>query len=138
MAAKGMYDYLSSATPGYDAFLGVEPQEVLPEISEKDQTILEGDGREKIIISHSDDSIFYLTLRWRYLEDTDAGVIFDFFNDSNKANGMVRSFKLAHPTDGHNYVIRFVEPKITRLINSGRGTFAYEFLEIKAQVIGYV
>ena len=59
-------------------------------------------------MSLSNASLCWVELSWPRFDSTALiGTIFDLYNDSAKANGMVRSFRMSHPTDGHTYVIRF-------------------------------
>lgn len=108
MAEVEMYDYLSAVSPDYNSTLDVSPQEVLPEIVEKNQVIHKFDDGSERVVSLDDTAIFHVKLRWnRGITKSDAGTIFDFYADASKANGMARSFKWDHPLDGHTYVVRF-------------------------------
>ena len=107
MAAKEIYDYVSTVTPDNDVTLSVEPQNVLVERATKNQIIhLADDGSEERV-SLSADSIFWVVLQWNYLNESDAGTLLDFWNSATKGNGRAESFKWSHPTDGHTYVVRF-------------------------------
>jgi len=107
MAAKEMYDYLSAAVADKDVTLSVAPQEILTEQSSKNTVIHLGDDGSEVRVNLSDASIFYVTLQWDYLDESDSGTVIDFWNDTVKGNGMANSFKWGHPTDGHTYVVRF-------------------------------
>ena len=112
MAAKEMWDYLSATpvTPDYNATLDVRPQRVLIEDGVKNQIVHLGDDNSEEIISYSTDSVFYVSLQWDALTESDAGTIFDFYHDTAKGNGMARSFKwtnYAETSDQHTYTVRF-------------------------------
>jgi len=110
MAAKEMYDYLSAESPDYSTTtLTVNPQRVLVEESSWAQTVQEADDRTEQVLSLGG-PFFDVTLEWAVITEADAGTIFDFFNDTAKGKGFARSFKWAHPVDGHTYVVRFRSP----------------------------
>jgi len=110
MAAKEMFDYLNAVTADYTtATLSVTPQQVMTEIGTKNQVVHTADDNSEEYISFSNDSIFYVTLQWEILTESDAGTIFDFFHDASKGNGITRTFYWEHPTDGHTYVVRFAD-----------------------------
>ena len=136
MANAEIWDYLSSTavTPDYNATLSVTPQQVITEAGEKHQVAHIGDDDSEEIISFSDDSIFFVTLKWNNLSEADAGTIFDFYHDSSKANGMARSFKWAHPgeTDSHTYIVRFATP-LSRSIKPG---FLFGVASVKLKILG--
>jgi len=133
MAAKEMYDYLSTITADYDALLGILPQGIVTEESRKNQIVHLGvDGSEERI-SFNTTPIFYITIYWNSLSESDSGVIFDWYNDTVKANGIQRSFKYAYG-DGHTYVVRF-DSKITR---SGKLVSQYGIKGVKLKVLGRI
>jgi hypothetical protein len=123
-----MYDYLSTVTPDYaTTTFQVAPQEVLAEEGEKLQVVHFADDGSEERIDLSTASIFYVTLVWKSISASDAGTIVDFYHDSAKGNGITRSFKWTHPTDGHTYVVRFndklgrtIRPVATHGINAIR------------------
>lgn len=125
MAAKEMYDYLSAATADYTgATLSVSPQRVLTEIGSKNHVIhLANDGSEERI-SFSDDSIFFVTLVWDCITESDAGTIVDFYHSTSKGNGFERTFPWAHPTDGNTYCVRFASELRRQIRVSGHHGFA--------------
>ena len=107
MAAKEMYDYLSVATADNDVTLTLNAVGTLVEHGTKNQVIHIGDdGSEERIDLAGGTSIFYLDYPWKYLTESDAGTVMDFWHDAAKGNGRAESFKLAH-SDGHTYVVRF-------------------------------
>lgn len=106
MAEKEMYDYLSAVTPDYNATLNITPQNVLVEDANWNQVVQESDDRTEQVLTLGG-PFFDVRLEWTAISLTDAGTIFDFFNDSAKGAGFARSFKWSHPTDGHTYVVRF-------------------------------
>jgi len=136
MASKEMFDYLSAATADNDVTLAVNPKKVIVEDGSKNQEIHFGDDGSEERISLSDDSIFYCTLIWTYMSESDAGTIMDFFHDAAKGNGNAESFKWTHPTDGHTYVVRF-DGKLTKKIYAVR-TSAYSYDSVRLKILGYV
>jgi hypothetical protein len=107
MAAKEMYDYLSTVTPDYSATtLSVSPQNVLTETVSWKQNVQEADDGTEQVLSLGG-PFFNVQLQWDVISDSDAGTVFDFFSDSAKGKGFAQSFKWTHPTDGHTYVVKF-------------------------------
>jgi hypothetical protein len=107
MAAKEIYDYLSAVTPDYSTtVLEVSPQRILVEEASWKQNIFETDDRSEQVITLGG-PFFDVTLEWPAISESDAGTIFDFFNDTNKGRGFARSFQWSHPKDGHVYVVKF-------------------------------
>jgi hypothetical protein len=136
MAAHEIYDYLSAVavTPDYDAVLEISPQKVLYEEASKNQVVHLGDDDSEVVISFSDDTIFYVRLLWEELNESDAGTIFDWWNDTEKANGKARSFKWQDHgvTDQHTYTVRF-DSDVTRSI---RMSYIFGFAEIRLKILG--
>lgn len=136
MAAKEIYDYLSAVavTPDYDATLNISPQKVLYEEASKNQIVHLGDDDSESVISFSDDSIFYIRLLWEELGESDAGTIFDWWNDSAKANGKARSFMWQDHgvTDQHTYTVRF-DSNVTRAIKMSS---IFGFTEMRLKILG--
>jgi len=130
MAAVEMYDYLSTIAADYSTALAVYPSAVLVEQGEKNQVVNTGDDGSEERISLDDDTIFTVTLQWNAITAADAGTILDFYLDAAKANGMVRSFKWAHPTDGHVYVVRFAAP-IKRKYRAGYSVHGIESIQLR-------
>jgi len=139
MAAKEMYDYLSSATADVNITLGagayeIHPQGVIAEHGTKNAVILEGDDGSEQRVSLSDDSIFHMTLSWEHLTESEAGILFDFYHDSAKGNGRQKSFKWESPWDGHTYVVRFD----CDLDRERKAYDVFGFMNVKFKVLGYV
>lgn len=133
MAAFEMYDFLSTATPDYDQTLPIPPQGTVTEESQKNQVIHLGvDGSEERI-SFNTTPIFFINIGWNALSEADSGTVFDWYNDTAKANAMQRSFKYAYG-DGHTYVVRF-DCKLTR---SGRLVSQYGIQGVRLKVLGKV
>jgi len=135
MALIEMYDYVSTVTPDYSAAtLSLTPHNVMSELSEKNQVIHTADDNSEERISLSDDNIFRVTLAWEVITEAEAGTIVDFYYDSTKGNGIARTFKWDHPTDGHTYVVRF-DGKIIRQI---RPASLYDIKSITLRVVGRI
>jgi len=108
MANFEPYDYLTTISPDYSATtLSVTPQGIMYEDGSKNVIVHRGDDRSRQSIIFSSDSIIYARLTWTALSRSDSGTIFDFYHDPNKACAQARSFKWAHPTDSHTYVVYF-------------------------------
>jgi len=122
MADKEMYDYLTTKTPDYTATtLSIRPQGELKYTGKKSQVAHEMDDGSIAVISVSDNSYFDVFIGWRILTESDAGTIMDFWHDTNKANGMEKSFYWAHPVDGHTYVAKFMSD-FSGVFKAGWGT----------------
>lgn len=135
MAEQEMYDYLSTVTADYaTAALAVAPQQILTETGTKKQIIHTADDGSEERIDLSTASIFHLTLIWETLSASEAGTIVDFYHDTAKGNGITRTFKWTHPTDGHTYVVRFAED-INRTI---RPANLHGINTIKLRVVGRI
>ena len=131
--AVEMYDFLSTVSPDYNVLLDISPQGTVSEESSKNQTIHLGvDGSEERI-SFNTSPIFYITIGWNALSESESGTVFDMYNDSAKANGMMRTFKYAYG-DGHTYVVRF-DTKLTR---SGQHLEKMGIQGVRLKVLGRI
>ena len=135
-----MYDYLSSATPDYNAWLDMRTSadtgvfKVFTECGLFNQVVHEGDATYEDVVTLDSTPIFYIEIGWDALSDTTAATIWDWYFDSTKAFGKIRSFKWYHPTDGHGYVVRFdmdMEREIHTL------TDIHSMPDIKLKVLGH-
>ena len=134
MAAKEMYDYLSSYSTDVSDTLTVTPQRILIEDGVKNQIVHVADDGSEEVISLATESQFTVTLHFDAISEADAGTIFDFYHDdgsSAKGLGMAQSFKWAAP-DGHTYAVRFASPP-TRSRKGGR---LYAIDTVKLRVLG--
>jgi len=137
MAVQEIWDYLSTAasTADYTATeLTVHPQRTLGERGEKNQVVHLGDDDSDEIVTLNSQSVFHVDLEWGVLSETDAGTIFDFYNDTGKGNGMARSFRWINyaETAQHTYTVRFasVVPR------TARPASIFEVPRIKLKIIG--
>lgn len=106
--AYEMYDYLSAVTPDYSATtLNIACQVELIETGQFSQEVHEGDDTSEEVVSFSITPIYFVELQWPTSNAANTGTIFDFFSDTAKGYGYSRSFKWAHPSDGHTYVVKF-------------------------------
>jgi len=128
-----MYDFLSTITPDYNAAIGITPKGTVSDESQKSGVIHIGSDGSEERISFGTASIFFITIGWNVLSESDAGTIFDWYNDAAKANGMQRSFKYAFG-DGHTYVVRF-DSTLTR---SGRNLSSYGISGVRLKVLGRI
>lgn len=116
--AGSMADYLDIAVPDYGTeTLSLAPQETMPEAASKNQIVHELDDGDVEVISLSDDPQFTVTLQWDVLTPAESDILMDYWLSPAKANGYARSFKWAHPLDGHTYVARFASD-ITRILRT--------------------
>jgi hypothetical protein len=132
-----MYDYLTTITADYNSTLSISPQEVVAEMLVKNQIPhLFDDGSERVI-SLDDDCIFQVQCQWtKGITANEAGEIVSYYADSNKANGIVRSFYWTHPTDGHVYTVKF-RSQLQRTMSPGLATKNYQAIDqITLKVIG--
>lgn len=133
-AALEMYDFLSTVTPDYSLPFWITPSEVIPERSSGQDKILQMYDATEERLSFSDIPEMYMRLRWDFLSETQAGVIWDYFNDYTKGARTTRTFPFIHPTDGHRYVVRFDDSmeRVIRLAN------IHNITEILFRVVGKV
>ncbi len=136
MAAQEMYDYLEIAIPDYSTTtFSVSPQDVLPERGGYNQEIIPSDDyKTEKVITHSTESRWDVSLAWNALTAADAGTIRDFYFDKAKAYGVAQSFKWAHPTDEHTYVVKFREDLTTQI----KEAHIHAPLSIKLKVVGRI
>jgi hypothetical protein len=108
MANKEMWDYFSGTeTADYTAAnLTLKARGAAREICVKNQEVYLMDDNSEKRVSYSDDSICYLEIPYNVMNESDSGIIFDYWNDSAKGNGIARSFYYEHG-DGHTYTVRF-------------------------------
>ena len=136
MPMHEIWDYLSTTPilPDYNFILDVAPQRVLYEVGRKNQVVQLSDDDSEAVISFSDNSIFFVRLLWEVLNETDAGIIFDFYHDSNKGNGMARSFKWQDHgiVDQHTYVVRFASDVVRNI----KLASIFGFAEITLKILG--
>jgi hypothetical protein len=133
ISASEIYDFVATITPDYNAAIGITPQGVVSEESSKNGVVHLGvDGSEERI-SFNTSSIFYITIGWNILSESNSGTIFDFYNDPAKANGMQRSFKYAFG-DGHTYVCRFASD----LSRSGQAMSRLGIQGVRLRILGRI
>jgi len=130
-----MYNHLSNATPDIAAgtfTLNIDPHQILTETGSKSQEIVTADDGSETCITYSNSTRFYVTLQWTFLSSADATTIWNAYHNATRGNGMANSFVWSHPTDSHNYVVKFAGP-ISRNIKPGviRG-----ISQIKLRVLG--
>jgi len=133
MTTKYLYDYLSAAVPDVIQVLDVTPT-TIDETFSKSQRRIGGDDLSEIVYSFSDSPILTATMRWDVRNASDSGIIFDFWLDSNKANGAANKFIWTHPHDGYNYVARMSS-------NISRGIMMpglFQPSDLALHVIGYI
>ena len=104
--ASEPYDFLSILTPDYDYTLSLTAQDIVTEEGYKNQKAHLADDNSEEVVTLSSGSIFYVTIPYTILSESDSGTIHDLYHDPVKANGMGRTFKFLS-YDGHTYVVRF-------------------------------
>lgn len=135
MAAKEIYDYISTVSPDNDVTLSTPtPENILLEEGTINQVIHLGDDGSEERISLATSKIFYVTLQWDALEAADSGTIMDFYFDAAKGNGRLESFKWDHPTDGHTYVVRFD----SSFIRPNKPPFIHQVKNIRLKILGRI
>ena len=136
MAAQEMWDYLTATSADYAPAsanaLTVSPQRVLLEAGKKNQVVHYGDDGSEEIVTLSNKTVFYATLQWETLPEASAGTIFGLYHSASMANGIANSFYWDHPTDGHDYCVRFDGP-LNRNIRPGA---LHGVASIKLKVLG--
>ncbi len=131
MAAKEIYDYLSTVTPDVDVTLSVEAQGEISEESLENCVIHLGDDGSEERISLSTTPVFYVTFGYNVLSEADSGTILDLYHTS--ACGMALSFKWS-AYDGHTYVVRF-DSNLTR---AGQAMSRMKMQGIRLKILGRI
>jgi len=132
IAAKEIYDYVSEVTPDNNEILSLAPQTVMNEIMSKNDVIYTMDDESEERLGLGTSFIFFIVIRYDLLNESNAGIVMDFFCDASKGNGKIESFKFSHP-DGHIYVVRF-DTDLTREIKPT----TYGVRNIRLKVLGKV
>jgi hypothetical protein len=130
-----MFDFLSATTADSKTLFAVNPQEILTEIGEKNVVIHMGDDGSEERVALDNDPIFRVKLRWNYLSESDAGTIFNQYYSTGEGNGMARSWRWDHPTDGHDYTVRFDAP-LSRSWIPAAGAPLHGIQEITLRILG--
>ena len=133
MSAKYLSDYFTGTiTADYTTALAIKAQGEVTEEIFKNQTIhLADDGSEERVTYAAVSPMVYVNWKLNLLSESDAGTVFDHYNDPAKANGTGRTFKwTAH--DGKNYVARW-DCKLSR---SGNALSRWGFQNLRLRVLG--
>ena len=135
MAAKELYDYLTTVTPDYAATtLSVSPQRVITEGLTRNQLAYTADDDSEIIITlDNDKATVWIDLQWDVITESDAGTLLDFWADTAKANGMGSTFKTDVHPDSHTYIVRFTADFQRRISIS-----AYYSYSCRLRVVGRI
>jgi len=133
-----MYDYLSTIAADYDYTLSIAPHRQLVELGEKNIKIKEYDDESETRIIRSTQTVFYVTLEWTYLSESNAGIIFDLYHNSSKACGTAKTFKWTNSAEPsarqHTYVVRFAGPLPRSIIPAQ----LYGYASIQLKVLGRI
>ena len=133
MPAFEMWDFLSTQAADYKStMLNIKPQRVLSEMGNKNQIIHLGDDGSEEIITFDSTTVFKVSLQWDVLNEADSGTIFNFFHSTALGNGLSRSFRWQHPTDGHKYTVRF-DGQLSRSISPAS---LYGISSINLKILG--
>lgn len=127
-----MYDYLTATAASSTELFDVKPQKILTETGQKNQIAHIGDDGSEQRVSFSNTSVFNVTLKWNVISPADAGTIMDYFHSTALGNGISRSFRWAHPTDGHTYTVRFASD----LAQFRQEVPLYGFKDVTFKVLG--
>ena len=133
MSAKYLSDYFTGTmTADYTTALTIAAQGTVTEEIFKNQVIhLADDGSEERVTYAAVSPMVYVNWNLNQLSESDAGTVFDHYNDPAKANGTGRTFKwTAH--DGKNYVARW-DCKLSR---SGNALSRWGFQNLRLRVLG--
>lgn len=133
-----MYDYVSTIAADYDYTLSIAPHRQLIELGEKNIKIKEYDDDSETRIIRSSTTVFFVTLEWTYLSESNAGLIFSLYHDSAKACGTAKSFKWTNYSEPsarrHTYVVRFAVPLPRSIIPAQ----LYGYNSIQLKVLGRI
>ena len=101
-----IYDYIDIVAPDNDVTMTLNAIGEIVEKTTKNQIVHLGvDGSEERI-TIAEKVIAYIEYPFNVMTAANGTILFDFWHDSAKGNGIVDSFKLDY-TDGHTYVVRF-------------------------------
>jgi len=128
-----IYGFVSTVTPNYDAAIGILPQGDIIEESARPGVIHYGVDDSEERIRFGTGGIYYINMQWNQLSATNSGIIFDWYNDTAKADGCQRSFKYAWG-DGHTYCVRF-DCKLPR---SGNAMSRLGIKNIRLKILGRI
>jgi hypothetical protein len=134
MAAKELYDYISTIASDVDQTLAIDAQGEITEEGSFKQVINMGDDGSEERITLATLPIFYVTFDWNLLTEANMGTIFDLYFDAAKANGCGNSFKWSKRGDSHIYVVRF-DCKLSR---SGNNQARMGAKGIRLRVLGRI
>ena len=107
MAAKEMYDYLTTIAADVDQTLTIKAQPVITEGGSFHQEIHRGDDGSEERVNYSTTPEFYAAFDRKLLTESESGTVFELYFDTAKACGTTNSFKWSGRNDGHTYVVRF-------------------------------
>ena len=120
--AYEMYSYLSSLTADYTTIFdataeGQKPQVLLTETIYRKQIPHEYDSGALDVVTLSSVVYFKVQLQWDVITEAKAGLIFDLYASTSKANGIANTFYITLP-DEKTYTVRFLSP-VVRTVTPG-------------------
>lgn len=103
MSSKEPYDFLTTIASDVNVTVTLKAQGEVSEESTTNVIIHIGDdgSEERIVLAST--PVFYATLQWNILSESDSGTLLDLYHTS--AQGKAKSWKWTH--GGHTYVVRF-------------------------------
>lgn len=125
--AGELYKFMSSDADGIAADytatqLTIIPHEVIPIRSGYVQRKIKYDDNNSVVNTFGQKAQFLVELRFKLLEPAEAGPVFEFYMDSNKAWGMQNTFEWVSPdlwpVMGYTYIARFWSEEIETLIRN--------------------
>ena len=136
MAAYEMYDFLSVSTADSKTLVALTPQHIITELGEKNVVIHTGDDGSEERIALDSKSIFRVRLKWDYLVEADAGTIVNQYYSTGEGNGTSRSWRWTHPTDGHDYTVRFDSPLSRSIMPRAGDGQIHQIPDITLRILG--
>ena len=135
MADKEIYDYMSAATADSTSTLTLNARGVLRETGMVNQVIHMGDDGSEEVCALSTAKMFYVDVPYGALNESDAGLLLDFWGNATIGNGKMRTFKWEHAYGAttHTYVVRF-DSDLGRDIREGN----IHGMSVRFRVMGYV
>lgn len=138
MAASEIKDFISAATvaPDNNVTFDIRPHETMLEEGAAPIIINLGDdgSEERIDLGTPGDAIFYITLMYKNINESDAGTIMDMYYNSSKGDRGAKSIKWVNYGETLNtvYTVRFDSP----LKRNIKRPLLYDISSIKLKILG--
>lgn len=135
MAISTMANWLNVVAPDTTTVMSIGAAIVLEE-SNKTQQIRFGDdgSEERVSFTTAEKTVFYITLSFQNLSESDAGTIMDFYQDEQKGNGIIGTFVWQNNAETAltSYTVRFAE----HLKRSTKGPLLFDLSNVRLKVLG--